>query len=79
MAIINTKYLIGEYFVVHDFRRLYFSPLSQNFVTFNQRRLSWTVEIRHYQSRTNINFLKISVLGRNLDWKKFRKFNFVQS
>ena len=78
-AIINTNYLIGGNVVVHDFRRLYFSPLSQNFVTFNRRRFSGTVEIRHYQPRKNINFLKISVLGRNLIWKKFRKFNFLQS
>ena len=70
-AIINKKYLIGENFVVHDF--------SQNFVTFNRRKLSWKVDIRYYQPRKNINFLKISVLCRNLDWKKLRKFNFLQS
>ena len=70
-AIVKTKYLIGENFVAHDF--------SQNLVTFNRRKFSWKVDIRHQQPRKNINFLKISVLGRNLDWKKFRKFNFLQS
>ena len=62
----NTKYLIGENFVAHDFGRLLFSSLTQNFVTFNRRKFSWMVKIRHYQPRKKFQFHKNISFGRNL-------------